>query len=114
GGRCRIRPAGRAMAEVADRVRPFLRPDDGGRYGPGRRGHAGGEAAVTFPWLTTLVAIPAIGALLTALVPKGRSVLAKQVALGVSLIVLVLGLVYCGQPLFGYDLGAASESYDWI
>ena len=69
---------------------------------------------MTFPWLTVLVAIPAVGALLTALVPKGRSVLAKQVALGISTLVLVLGLIYSLQPVFGYDLGAAEEVYDWV
>jgi proton-translocating NADH-quinone oxidoreductase chain M len=69
---------------------------------------------VTFPWLTTLVAIPALGAVLTALVPKGRDVLAKQVALGVSLVVALLGLLYCGQAVFDYDLGAGTERWDWI
>ena len=45
---------------------------------------------MTFPWLTTLVALPAVGALLVALVPTGRDRLAKLLAVGVATLVLLL------------------------
>jgi NADH-quinone oxidoreductase subunit M len=45
---------------------------------------------VTFPWLTTLIAVPALGAVLTALVPSGRGRLAKQVAIAFSLLTLAV------------------------
>ena len=41
-----------------------------------------------FPWLTTLAAIPLVGAVVVAALPRGRELLAKQVALGVSLVAL--------------------------
>ncbi|MFL6056922.1 MAG: NADH-quinone oxidoreductase subunit M [Actinoallomurus sp.] len=64
--------------------------------------------------LTALIAIPAIGALLVALLPKGRDVLAKQAALVVTLIVAVLSIVMAVQfktdgPRFQF-----TEKYWWI
>jgi NADH-quinone oxidoreductase subunit M len=43
-----------------------------------------------FPWLTTLGLIPLVGSVLVAALPKGRELLAKQVALGVSLLALAV------------------------
>src|SRR4051812_37073253 len=40
-----------------------------------------------------MIAVPAIGAAVVALLPKGRDLLAKQVALGVSLVVLLLAVL---------------------
>jgi NADH-quinone oxidoreductase subunit M len=69
---------------------------------------------MTFPWLTTLIAVPALGTLLTALVPAHRGALAKQVALAVCLVTLVIGAVISAQYLFDLDLGVESERYEWI
>jgi NADH-quinone oxidoreductase subunit M len=46
-----------------------------------------------FPWLTTLGALPLLGSVVVAALPRGRELLAKQVALGVSLVVFALTLV---------------------
>ena len=46
-----------------------------------------------FPWLTTLGAVPLVGAVVVAAIPRTRVLLAKQVALGVSLVVLALTVV---------------------
>jgi NADH-quinone oxidoreductase subunit M len=43
-----------------------------------------------FPWLSTLAAVPLVGAAAVAALPKGRDLLAKQVALAVSLVPLAL------------------------
>ena len=44
----------------------------------------------TFPWLTVLGAVPLVGSLVVALLPKAKPTLAKQVALVISLITLGL------------------------
>ncbi|HEX6470577.1 MAG TPA: NADH-quinone oxidoreductase subunit M [Streptosporangiaceae bacterium] len=64
--------------------------------------------------LTALIAIPALGALLVALLPKGRDELAKQAALVVTLVVAVLSVVMAvrfdtGGPRFQF-----TEKYWWI
>lgn len=43
-----------------------------------------------FPWLTTLALVPLVGSLVVAALPVARELLAKQVALGFSLVTLVL------------------------
>jgi NADH-quinone oxidoreductase subunit M len=43
-----------------------------------------------FPWLSTLAAVPLVGAAAVAALPKGRDLLAKQVALAVSFVPLAL------------------------
>ena len=68
------------------------------------------------PWLTILGVVPLVGALAVGLLPKGRDLLAKQVALGTSLVVLVL----TAAAWVDYDRssGAARfqfvQSHDWI
>jgi NADH-quinone oxidoreductase subunit M len=67
-----------------------------------------------FPWLTTLGLVPLAGAAVVALLPKGRDLLAKQVALAVSLLTLVLTVVMALQfdpagPDFQFI-----ESHEWI
>ncbi|MCO6004424.1 NADH-quinone oxidoreductase subunit M [Actinoallomurus purpureus] len=64
--------------------------------------------------LTALIAIPAIGALLVALLPKGKDALAKRAALVVTLIVAVLTVVMALRfkadgPRFQF-----TEKYWWI
>jgi NADH-quinone oxidoreductase subunit M len=64
--------------------------------------------------LTALIAIPALGALLVGLLPKGKDALAKYTALGVTLVVAVLTVVMAirfdnGGPRFQFV-----EKYWWI
>ncbi|WP_456599610.1 NADH-quinone oxidoreductase subunit M [Blastococcus sp. SYSU DS0616] len=46
-----------------------------------------------FPWLLAMIAVPAVGAAAVAALPRGRDLLAKQVTLAVSLVVLVLAVL---------------------
>jgi NADH-quinone oxidoreductase subunit M len=46
-----------------------------------------------FPFLLLMIAVPAIGAAVVAALPKGRDLLAKQISLGVSLVVLLLAVL---------------------
>ena len=67
-----------------------------------------------FPWLTVLIVVPLVGAVLTAAVPRfGTAVLAKQVALLVSVVTLVVGILIATQ----YDAGDGmqlTETHTWI
>ncbi|MGH3368139.1 MAG: NADH-quinone oxidoreductase subunit M [Nocardioidaceae bacterium] len=68
---------------------------------------------MTFPWLTVLGALPLVGALVVALLPRGRAALPKVVALGVSLAVLALTVVLA--TLFEPGAGAQFvQEYEWI
>ena len=51
----------------------------------------------TFPWLSVIGAVPLAGAVAVAAVPRGRELLAKQLAVAVSLVVLAL-VVALGSP----------------
>jgi NADH-quinone oxidoreductase subunit M len=67
-----------------------------------------------FPWLSVLIALPALGALLVGVLPRGREALVKQVALGVSLLVAAGAFAMTagfdtGGPRFQFD-----EKYWWI
>jgi NADH-quinone oxidoreductase subunit M len=71
---------------------------------------------VTTPWLTVIGVVPLAGALVVSLLPKGKDLLAKQVALATSLVVLVLTAFMCvdfstaaNAPRFQFE-----QSYDWI
>lgn len=64
-------------------------------------------------WLTLLLLLPFVGAVVTMLVPKARGLLAKQIALGFSLVTLVLtAIVAIGYHRNGPDDYA--ETYTWI
>lgn len=68
----------------------------------------------TVPWLTIMGVIPLVGALLVAFVP-GSALMAKRLALGISLVTLVVGVVAALQ----YQVGASAqfqlgETYAWI
>ncbi len=68
-----------------------------------------------FPWLTTMAAVPLLGSIAVAALPRGRDVLAKQVALAISLVPLVLTIVVSLR----FDTGSRSmfqftETHDWI
>ncbi len=66
------------------------------------------------PWLTVLWVVPLAGALLVAFLPKSAGpVLAKQVALGVSVLTLAVGIAIAAQ----YDTGGGwqlTETHTWI
>ncbi|XVQ11924.1 NADH-quinone oxidoreductase subunit M [Spirillospora sp. CA-255316] len=67
-----------------------------------------------FPWLSVLIAVPLLGAVLVGVLPRTRETLVKQVALGVSLLVAAGTLVMAA----GFDTGGPrfqfEEKYWWI
>jgi NADH-quinone oxidoreductase subunit M len=68
-----------------------------------------------FPWLTTLGAIPLVGSVVVAAMPKGRELLAKQVALAVS--ILALGVTVVMALQFNPDDKAMfqfTQVHEWI
>src|SRR5207249_7404964 len=89
GGRRRVR----AAAPAADRLRALLRHVHPRRCAARGRGHHGGEARMSFPYLSVLTVTPAAGAAVVALLPRGRPELVKRVALGWSLAVFALTVV---------------------
>jgi NADH-quinone oxidoreductase subunit M len=70
--------------------------------------------ALSFPVLTSLVLVPVIGAVLVLVLGRGRDGLARQVALGISLVTFVLSLLAWAQ----FDPTSAafqfSERYTWL
>ncbi len=66
------------------------------------------------PWLTILIAVPLVGGVLVGLVPtRANTTLSKQIALGISLLTLVLTIVVAVQ----YDAGGGpqfTEDVVWI
>jgi NADH-quinone oxidoreductase subunit M len=67
-----------------------------------------------FPWLLAMVAVPAVGAAVVAALPKGRDLLARQLALGVSLAVLVLAVLATVAFDVGGDRFQLTSSFSWI
>ncbi|WP_043636646.1 NADH-quinone oxidoreductase subunit M [Nonomuraea candida] len=66
------------------------------------------------PWLPILMAVPVVGAIVVALLPKGSDKLAKQVTLLVSLLTLVLtGVMAAGFKPNGDRFQFVAE-YNWI
>ena len=69
---------------------------------------------MNFPWLTTLIAVPLLGAALTALVPRGLELAAKRLALFIAGITAIIALVAAvafvgeGQP------EQFVEQYEWV
>jgi NADH-quinone oxidoreductase subunit M len=66
------------------------------------------------PFLLAMIAVPAIGAAVVAALPRGRDLLAKQVALGVSLGVLVLAVLATVAFDVGGDRFQLTSSVAWI
>ena len=69
----------------------------------------------SFPWLTTLGVVPLVGGIIVALLPKGRTLLAKQVAFVFAIITLGLTIAMALQ----FDGSSAEpfqfvESHPWI
>ena len=69
---------------------------------------------MTFPWLTTLIVLPALGAVLTMLVPAGLPLVAKKVALGAGVVVAVLGIMAGVQFVVDGSSVQFTEQYSWI
>ena len=70
---------------------------------------------MSFPWLTTIGVVPLVGAAVVYAIPKSREVLAKQVALAVSLVVLVLTILAAFH--FNTSNGGTfqlTETHEWI
>ena len=67
-----------------------------------------------FPWLLLMIAVPAVGAAAVAALPKGRDLLAKQVTLGVSLVVLLLAVLTTVAFDVGGDRFQLTTSVSWI
>ena len=67
-----------------------------------------------FPYLLTMIAVPAVGAAAVAALPKGRERTARQLALGVSLVVLLLAVL----ATIAFDAGGKrfqlTTSVSWI
>ena len=67
-----------------------------------------------FPFLSVLTIAPLVGALVVWLLPRSRPTLAKQVALGWSLLVLALSIVMWVAFEASGDRFQFRESYAWI
>ncbi|TFV65447.1 UNVERIFIED_ORG: NADH-quinone oxidoreductase subunit M [Bacillus sp. AZ43] len=66
------------------------------------------------PFLLLMIAVPAIGAAAVAALPKDRDLLAKQVSLGVSLVVLLLAVLATIAFDAGGDRFQLTSSWTWI
>jgi NADH-quinone oxidoreductase subunit M len=66
------------------------------------------------PWLTVLGAVPLVGAGVVAALPQGRELLAKQIALAVSLVVLALTVVMALQFDANGSTFQFTETHEWI
>jgi NADH-quinone oxidoreductase subunit M len=69
---------------------------------------------VSFPWLSLAIALPLVGAVVVALLPRRSAALPQLVALGVSLVTLVV----VAYVAITFDAGGAryqfTETHDWI
>jgi NADH-quinone oxidoreductase subunit M len=67
-----------------------------------------------FPWLSVLIAVPIVGAVVVQALPRRANAAApKQIALGFSLVTLVLGLVMASR--YESDGGMQfTEQHEWI
>ncbi|MCY7363865.1 MAG: NADH-quinone oxidoreductase subunit M [Frankiaceae bacterium] len=66
------------------------------------------------PWLTILGVVPLVGAAVLMALPRRQELLAKQVALLTSLVVLVLTIVMCAAFVPAGDRFQFVQAYDWI
>ncbi|MGD8201632.1 NADH-quinone oxidoreductase subunit M [Ornithinimicrobium sp. W1679] len=69
---------------------------------------------MNFPWLTTLLVLPLLGALVVALLPRASTAV-RPVALGFSLLTLAVGVAMTTQFRTGSDEAfQLTETYSWI
>ena len=70
---------------------------------------------MTFPWLTTIGVLPLVGALLIAVIPRGRVALIKSAAIGFAVATLALTVAMMTQFRSGSDAQFQfAQSYQWI
>src|SRR5215210_812490 len=74
----------------------------------------GGPTVSASLYLVAMIAVPAVGAAVTAALPRGREELARQSALGVSLVVLVLAVLATIAFDTGGDRFQLTSSVSWI
>ena len=67
-----------------------------------------------FPFLLVMIALPAVGAAVVAALPKGRDELARQLALGLSLVVLLLAVLSTVAFDVGGDRFQLTTEFAWI
>jgi len=68
-----------------------------------------------FPWLTALALVPLVGAAVVAALPADRDLLAKQVALGFSLVPLAMTIAIALQfDADSKDMFQFAETHEWI
>ena len=68
----------------------------------------------SFPFLLVMIVLPAVAAAVVAALPKGRDRQAKQIALGVSLVVLLLAVLTAVAFDSGGDRFQLTTSVSWI
>jgi NADH-quinone oxidoreductase subunit M len=68
----------------------------------------------SFPWLTVIGLVPLVGAAAVAAAPRGRPVVAKQIALGASLVTLVLTILMCAAFEPKGERFQFVQSHEWI
>lgn len=68
----------------------------------------------SLPLLTLMLVVPLVGSLVIVVLPRGSAALAKPVALGFSLVTLVLALVAWGQWSSGGPQFQLVETHSWI
>jgi NADH-quinone oxidoreductase subunit M len=69
---------------------------------------------MSFPWLTVIGVIPLVGAVAIAALPTGQPKLAKQVALGTTLVTLALTIAMAVQYAPNGDRFQFTETVSWI
>jgi NADH-quinone oxidoreductase subunit M len=67
-----------------------------------------------FPFLLLMIVVPAVGAAVVAALPRGRELLAKQIALGVGLVVLLLAVLATAAFDADGDRFQLTSSVSWI
>jgi NADH-quinone oxidoreductase subunit M len=67
-----------------------------------------------FPFLLLMIVVPAVGAAVVAALPRGRELLAKQISLGVSLVVLLLAVLATAAFDADGDRFQLTSSVSWI
>lgn len=67
-----------------------------------------------FPYLTVLGVLPLVGAAVIATLPSAKVLLAKQIALATSLVVLVLTIVMCARFVPRGARFQFVQTHDWI
>ena len=109
----RGRRSRRCPAQGPERLRALVRALPAGRRAAGPADPDGGEPRMSdFPWLTLLIALPLVGALVVPFLPR-RGLLPQTVGLGFAVVTLLAAVVMTT----GYDADGGmqfTEEHDWI